>query len=431
MRQAQCQQALPYRWLGRTKLHLYFPLVLVMVVGVVTMVSLQGDLLAQSRAQRGSEQPAAATNTGGYLYYALRQSSGFVLARAPKGAEGQPLGVPQPLAKFTDGFGLAESDSIFFMQLSPDGRFLAIDGTRDHGEQVWIYDTQRMTLSLIPANVLGNFLHWLPGSHLFLYRPMLPLGPGAPMDGNGWNPGLWIVDAASGAHKNIDIHVPPAFLVDAAPSPDGTRIIYSTSAGLGMGSDTWMMRSDGSSITHLFSTQGGAQSISGLFAWSPDGKAIAYERLSDSPVPFLPAGLWVMSTDGREQRRVADTDGGHGFAPIWSPDSGKIAYVVRTNVADHRADVSAQSLQSAIAVVDVASGHSWLVATSAQTGVQINANPQWVAGGADITFTAYNPINRVLGGTPRYWSAAVEGPQVSAFVTPLSPAISHVIAIGS
>jgi hypothetical protein len=374
---------------------------------------------------------AASSAATSYVYYTLKAASGFVLARAPKGTSGQPLGEPRPVAQFGNGFGLAESDSVLSMQLSPDGRYLAIDGTQDHGEQVWVFDTQRMTLNLNPRYVMGNFLHWIPGahSHMFLYRPMLPLGPDAPLDGGSWNPGLWIVDAATGVHRNIDIHMPSAYLVDAAASPDGSHILYSTSSGMAMGSDTWMMRSDGGQVTHLFHIPAGAQSIAGFFTWSPDGKTIAYELLSDSPTPFLPAGLWIMNSSSGARRYLAEIDGGHGFAPVWSPDSRAIAYVQRTNYGSRQADLSAQSLQSAIAVVDVGTGRSWIVAAPAQTGMQINANPQWSANGARITFTAFNPLNRVIGGTPRYWSASVAVYGSRPSVTPLSPAIPHVVAM--
>jgi len=412
----------------------YFLLTLVILAGVTAFFITQGGFMARSAAPRNGYQPILQTDGRAYLYYTIKQSGGYALARAAKGSNGQPLGTPQTVAQFGDGFGLLESDAVFFMQLSPDGRYLAIDGARDHGEQVWIYDIQRVELSLLPANVMGNFLHWLPGSpasHTFLYRPMFPLGPGAPEDSNGWHPGLWIVDAATGAFTNIDIHMPSAFLVDASPSPDGTRIVYSTSVGLGMGSDTWIMQSDGSNLIHLFSMPGGAQSIAGMFAWSPDGSTIAYERISDSPTPFLPAGLWLMNRDGMQQRRLADTDGGHGFTLSWSPDSRRIAYVVRTNTANHHADFDMQSLQSAIAVADSTSGQSWMVATPAQTGVQINANLQWIASGDTLTFTAYNAFNRVLGGRPSYWSAQVTSQQTQPLVIPLTPAMSHIVAIGS
>jgi len=436
---------------------------LLMVVGVTAVFAIRGNVGASlavvleadanSPAPRHAAPPFSEIHSASYVYYTLKQSTGFVLARAPKGTDGQPLSTPQLVAHFSNDFGLRETDSVSSMQLSPDGRYLAINGTSDHGEEVWIYDTQRMTLNLLPAAVMGNFLHWLPGkaSHTFLYRPMFPLGPSAPMDGGSWNPGLWEVDASTGAHKNIDIGVPSAFLVDAAPSPNDPRIVYSTSAGQGMGSDVWMMKPDGSARTHLFHTASGAQSIAGLFTWSPDGKNIAYEMLSDSPTPFLPAGLWVMNNSGSQQRHLADTDGGHGFAPVWSPDSRSIAYVVRTNTNNRLADQTMQALQSAIAVVDVICrgvpcGHprSTLVASSAQTGMQINVNPQWIADSSTLIFTASNPINQVLGGTPRYWLAHINhiagtrstAPTVGArFIAPpslepLSPAVPHVIAMG-
>ena len=402
-----------------------------MLIGIVAAFCLQSvlqdSLLPRSHAQRRHDSSRP------YVYYTLKQSDGFVLARAPKGADGQPLGTPESVAHFGDGFGLVESDNVLSMQLSPDERFLAIDGTRDHGEQVWMYDTQQGTISLVPPDVMGNFLHWLPGltGHTFLYRPVFPLGPSAPMDGGGWNPGLWEVDAATGTHKNMNIGMPSAFLVDAVPSPDGAHIIYATTPGLGMGSATWLMNSDGSKREHLFSTPGGAQSIPGLFAWSPDGTTIAYERLSDSPTPFLPAGLWVMNSQGGQQRRLTDTDGGHGYMPVWSPDSRKIVFVMRKNVGDRQADTNMQGLQSAIAVVDTTTGRAWVLASPTQTGMPINVNPAWAQDGSSVTFTAFNPINRVLGGTLHYWSARVVGPNAQPVVTlvPLTPALADVIAM--
>jgi Tol biopolymer transport system component len=168
-----------------------------------------------------------------------------------------------------------------------------------------------------------------------------------------------------------------------------------------------------------------------MFAWSPDGSQIAYERLSDSPTPFLPAGLWLMNTSGMQQRYLADTDGGHGFALSWSPDGSRIAYVLRTNAGDRSANFSAQALQSAIAVVDISTGRSWTVASQAQTGTQISSNAVWAADGTKLTFTAYNPFNLVLGGAPRYWSAQVSEQLSQPSVSPLTSSLLHIAAIGS
>ena len=400
---------------------------LLLLVGILTAAGLQGR-----QQQAHSQTRVQSASPFSYLYYTLKDARGFVIARARKGINGQPVGTPETLAVLGNEFGLVDSDSVATIQLSPDGKYVAIDGVRDHGEQVWVYDTQRMTVNFVPAHVMGNFLHWLPGGngHSFLYRPMLPLGPNAPMDGNnGWNPGLWIVDAATNTHINIDIHVPSAYLIDAAASPDNSHIIYSTTLGLGMGSDAWLMNRDGSARTHLLSSTG-AQSILGLFTWSPDGSQIAYERLSDSATPFLNAGLWVMNSRGGQTRYLVDTDGGHGFMPVWSPDSRKIAFIARTNTTDRRADQQAQALQCTIGVVDVQSNQSWHIVSAQQTGMQQNIHPVWTTDSASITFTALNPINTVIGGTPRYWSARVAGPTIRPAATQLTPALSRVVAIG-
>jgi Tol biopolymer transport system component len=380
---------------------------------------------------------AQGSNTSTYLYYTLKDTNGYTLARAVRGSNGQPTGTPQTLVPLGNEFGLSSSDSVSSISVSPDGRYVAIDGARDHGEQVWMYDTQQGSIGFVPAHVMGNFLHWLPGGngHSFLYRPMFPLGPDAPMDGGQWNPGLWIVDAATNAHINIDLSVPSADLIDAAPSPDGSRIVYSLSPGLGMGSQVWMMNSDGSARTLLANlptgAQNGPQSVAGLFSWSPDSTHIAYERLVDSTTPFLPAALWVMNSQGGQAHYLTQTDGGHGYALSWSPDSRKVAYIARTNVGDAHADVLAQSLQCTIGIADVQSSQSWLAVSNQQTGTRMNITPVWTPDSASITFTALNPINSVIGGTPRYWSARISGSTASAHVTPLTPTLAHVIAIGS
>jgi Tol biopolymer transport system component len=407
-------------------LALLVPVLLLVAMGLVAVV--------QRAHVDTSARASASLAPADYIYYVLKQSQGFVLARAVKGAAGQPVSTPQVIASFSDAFGQVGGDAVLSMQLSPDGKYLAINGTRDHGEQVWVYDTEHMVMRLTPEHVMGNFLHWLPTGDRFLYRPMFPMGPDAPMDGNnGWNPGLWIVNAATGSHLNINIHMPSAFLVDAAPSPDGTRIVYSTSEGLGLGSDTWLMNSNGSNQRHLFHLAGGAQSIAGLFTWSPDGKEIAYERISDSPVPFLPAGLWVMNGVGNvggKQRFLAQADGGHGYAPLWSPDGTRIAFIERTNLTDRQADNSAQALQCGIAVADVASGRSWLVAEPQQTNMQININPAWSANSASITFTSFVPMNTLIGALPHYWSAEVGSTTMRPAVRSLATPSMRIFAAG-
>jgi murein DD-endopeptidase MepM/ murein hydrolase activator NlpD/Tol biopolymer transport system component len=346
-----------------------------------------------------------------YSYFVIKEKAGFMLARAPRGSQGQPLTTPRPLMLLGNDFGHSPSDRVTTISLSPDSHYLAINGSSDHGELVWIYQTGTQKLALMPAGVSGNFLRWLPGGHTFLYRPMLPRDPQqAPIE-NGWQPGLWLIDAASGQYRNLELGAPSTDLIDAAPSPDGKLLVYSLSTGLGQGSTTYRMNLDGSGRARLFtlSASEGAQSIASAFAWSPDGARIAYERMSDSPTPFLMSGLWMMNTQGEQQVRLADADGGHGFGVSWSPDSRKIAFITRSNPEEPRADFQPQALAAAISVADVQLQRAWKLVSVKQTGLQWNIDPLWMESGKKITFRALNPANLDLGGSPGFWSVNVPG----------------------
>jgi len=363
-----------------------------------------------------------------FLYFVLKQNNGFVLARAHADTNNQPTGTPQTLALFDDAFGQSPADTVISLQISPGGRFLAIDGSHSDCELLWIFNTQNLKLSREPANVSGTFLHWLPDANgLFLYRPILPLG----LDTTDWKPGLWLGNAETDTFTNIAIPVPSTSLVDAIGSPDDSQILFSTSGGLGLGSDIWTVDLDGLNLDHLLSlADNAAQSVAGMFTWSPDGQSIAYERLDDSPTPFLPAGLWIMDRKGGHQRFLAQADGGHGFLLRWSPDSQKIAFVTRTNLRASLADQSIQALQSAVDVVNVASGRVWSVASPLETGVQINANPTWNASSTQITFAAFNPLNPDIGGNVRYWSVQANQTSLHPSAVQVSPTIAHVVALG-
>jgi Tol biopolymer transport system component len=142
----------------------------------------------------------------------------------------------------------------------------------------------------------------------------------------------------------------------------------------------------------------------------------------------------VMDRKSGQQTRVGNADGGHGYAPSWSPDSKNVAFIVRTNVADVAADTQAQALQSGISVVNIQNNHSTMIASARQTGVQLNTNPSWSKDSSSITFVAQNPANRVLGGSPRYYIAhvATTNGSITAStqgqVRPLTGTLSHIVA---
>src|SRR5450759_4618041 len=122
-------------------------LLLLFVLCVVVGASIYGNQRARSQPTRNVGQAVQSVTSPAYLYYVLKASNGFVLARAPRGNARQPVGAPQVIAPIGPGFGQSEADAVLALQLSPDGRYLLIDGTRPDAEQVWVYDTQKMKIN--------------------------------------------------------------------------------------------------------------------------------------------------------------------------------------------------------------------------------------------------------------------------------------------
>lgn len=318
------------------------------------------------------------------IYSVVRQNDGYLIMVTDTDATG-PAKAVTPLP---DHFGSEATDVIAALDLSPDQQWLAIDGMHDHGDFTWVVATDSNTLRTVPDDANGNFLHWMPDGEHFLFRPFLPTRAAD----TTWNPGLWIVDAASGTHVNLTLpdNLPSTDLVDAAPAPDGTSIILSVSPGLGLGSSVWLATPDGLSLHPLFQSTADV----GLFAWAPDGQHVAYETITDSTVPFRPAGLWLMAPDGSDAHQIALADGGHGYAPTWSPDGTQLAFVARLNASDSHADTAAGALVSAVQIATphfteqrFQSASIRTVAAPAQTGLPRNLAPAWQANGT-LVFTA-------------------------------------------
>jgi Tol biopolymer transport system component len=170
--------------------------------------------------------------------------------------------------------------------------------------------------------------------------------------------------------------------------------MLSTTMGMGTGSTIWQTTphdatgatsATGASMQPLFTSADDA----GLFAWSPDGKQVSYETIADSTVPFRPAGLWLMSPATTERHQIGVADGGHGFAPAWSPDGQHLAFVTRLNAGAGSADSHAGALMSGVSTYTPATGALSAVATPELTGQPRNFNPTWEADGT-LLFTAMN-----------------------------------------
>ncbi|MCE2421881.1 MAG: PD40 domain-containing protein [Gemmatimonadetes bacterium] len=131
----------------------------------------------------------------------------------------------------------------------------------------------------------------------------------------------------------------PAYDAEATVSPDGTTIVFTSSAGGDL--DIYRMNADGTDVKQLTFEPG----YDGGPFFSPDGSRIVY-RASHPETPeemadyqsLLADGLirpgqldvWVMNADGTGKTRVTD-NGAANFAPYFHPSGQKIIFASNLN----------------------------------------------------------------------------------------------------
>ena len=72
------------------------------------------------------------------------------------------------------------------------------------------------------------------------------------------------------------------------------------------------------------------RSTSHLYAWSPDGRKIAFGRRRDGN-----DDIFVMNADGSGQRNLTRTRNELNQGAVWSPDGRKIAFTKARRVGPH------------------------------------------------------------------------------------------------
>ncbi|MEO5590469.1 MAG: hypothetical protein ABIS03_12840 [Gemmatimonadaceae bacterium] len=142
---------------------------------------------------------------------------------------------------------------------------------------------------------------------------------------------------------------------DARPawSPDGNRIAFVTTRD---GSPAiYVMNANGDQPVRLTQVAG----INDAPDWSPDGTLIAFAGAG---------GIWVMRSDGEQQKQITSNEGSRDNEPAWSPDGRRIAF--------------SRMGQSSIFVVNAdGSGiRRWL------SGFLSPRNPSWSPDGGKIMF---------------------------------------------
>lgn len=211
--------------------------------------------------------------------------------------------------------------TLYALHPAPRGRWIAVEWECVSGPLVEIFDTAsgESHFVLSDPTIDSRFLAWQPdGRSLYLKIGTLSI------------PQTLRVDAATGHTTELLLS---AFVYDLTVSPDGKRVLYSLTKGIGFGSETWLAGPDGQNPSQLLVD---AQNIIALAQFSPDGRQIATIRFPDTQEPAPAGELWIMDSAGLNARKLATADAGRGFPPVWSPDGYKIAFVGRDDPADEK-----------------------------------------------------------------------------------------------
>jgi Tol biopolymer transport system component len=263
-------------------------------------------------------------------------------------------------------FAVPANCSIYSLYPNPVQPYLAVELLCGDHAQVIILDIQSGKSSIPIDDSDSRFLAWTPDGRQ-VYLRVDTLG----------NPRVIRFTVAGGRSETLAF---PPTLYDLVILPDGKSVLYSTTQGIGSGSEVWLAAPDGKSARGVFIDR---QNIVAYLRPSPEGNQVAFILFPDSQVPFPNGELWVMDVNGENPHKLASADAGHGYAPAWSPDGTQIVFVVRENASDRRVEQSAGALISNLYQVEVQSGN--LVPVTRFTDAIVET-PLWSPDGSAVAF---------------------------------------------
>ena len=252
-------------------------------------------------------------------------------------------------------FGGQNAEAYF----SPDGKQLIFQRTDADGgcDQQYVMNIDGSDMKLV-SNGLGRTTcgYFYSGGERVLYSSTFHLSDQCPPPPDYSRGYVWQVpdfDVYTAAPDGSDIQrltEIPGYDAEATLSPDGQTIVFTSTRDGDL--DIYTMDVDGSNVRRLTDAQG----YDGGPFFSPDGSTIVYRAwhptdddeladyrslLAEELIRPGRLDLWVMNSDGSEQRSVTDL-GGANFAPFFHPDGQRIIFASNhhnENPADRNFDL--------------------------------------------------------------------------------------------